>query len=117
MRLTSIRRNFTTVGPRVSNIQNAGDQPSAEGAGLARYLAHVVSEPIFDIPRLVEAACHQRFDRILSGGSPERSDARIPPGTELNVRRQAGVDEALGSGDRPFIERGDPGCERLYERV
>ena len=84
---------------------------------LARDLAQVVSEAIFDIPRLVEAARHQRFDPILGGRSPERSDARIPPGTELDVRRQAGVDEALGVSDRPFVELGDPGRERLYERV
>ncbi len=87
------------------------------GAGLARYLAHVVSEPIFDISWLVEAACHQRFDPILGGGSPQRRDARIPSGAELNVRRQAGVDEALGIGDCPFVEPGDPVCERLNERV
>jgi hypothetical protein len=65
----------------------------------------------------VETARRQRFDPILRGGSPGRSDARIPPGTELDVRRQAGVDEALSVGDRPFVESGDPGRERLYERV
>jgi hypothetical protein len=54
------------------------------GAGLAHDLAQVVSEPIFDIPRLV---------------------------------RQAGVDDALGVGDRPFVELGDPGRERLYECI
>ena len=85
--------------------------------GLARDFAQVVSEPIFDVPRLVEAARHQRLDSLLGGGSPERGDARIPPGAELDVRRQAGVDEALGVGDRPFVEPGDPGRERLYERV
>jgi hypothetical protein len=37
-----------------------------------------------------------------------------PTGTELDVRRQAVVDEALGVGDRPFVELGDPGRERLY---
>jgi len=76
--------------------------------GLARDLAQVVSEPIFDIPRLVEAARHKRLDPLLSGRSPERTDARIPPGAKLDVRRQAGVDEALGVGDRPFVEPGDP---------
>jgi hypothetical protein len=86
-------------------------------AGLARDLAQVVSESIFDIPRLVEAACDQRLDALLGGGSTERSDARIPPSAELDVRRQADVDEALGLSDRPFVELGDPGRERLYERV
>ncbi len=65
----------------------------------------------------MEAARHQRFDPLLGGGSPERTDARIPPGAELDVRRQAGVDEALGLCDRPFVELGDPGRERLYERI
>jgi hypothetical protein len=80
-------------------------------------LAQIESEPIFDIAGLVEAARHQRFDPILGRGSPERSDARIPPGTELDIRRQAGVNEALSVGDRPLIESGDPGCEGLYEGV
>src|SRR5208283_2602744 len=64
---------------------------TSSGGGLAHDLAQVVSEPIFDVPRLVEAARHQRFDPILGGGPRERSDARIPPGAELDVRRQAGV--------------------------
>ena len=84
-------------------------------AVLARYLAQVISEPIFDIPRLVEAACHQRLDPILGSGTPERSDACIPPSTELDIRREAGIDEALGVSDRPFVEAGDPGRERLNE--
>ena len=79
--------------------------------------AHVVSETIFDISRFVEAARHQRFDSILCGGSTERSDARIPSGTEFDVRRQAGVDESLRIGDRPFIEPGDSGSECRDERV
>src|SRR5271155_2164446 len=89
----------------------------ASGVGLACDLAQVVSQPIFDISRLVEAARHQRLDPLLGGRSPERSDARIPPGAELDVRRQAGVDEALGLGDRPFVELGDAGRERLYKRI
>ena len=86
-------------------------------ADLARELAQVVSEPIFDISRFVEAAGHQRFDPFLGGGSADRSHARIPTGGELDIRRQAGVDEPLGVGDRPFVEPSDPRRERLYERV
>ena len=89
----------------------------ASGAGLARDLAQVVSEAIFDIARLVEATRHERLDPVLGGGSPERSDARIPTRAQLDVRRQAGVDEALGVGDRPFVEPGDPGRERIDERL
>ena len=87
------------------------------GAGLARDLTQIIPEPIFDIPRFVEAARHQRFDPILGDRSPERSDTRIPPGVELDVRWQARIYEALGLADRPFVELGDPGCESLYESV
>src|SRR4051794_170175 len=68
------------------------------GASLALELAQVVSEAIFDFSRLVEAARHQCFEPVLGGGSPQRSDAGIPPGAEFQVRRQARVDEALGRG-------------------
>src|ERR1700691_3452221 len=86
-------------------------------AGLARDLAEVVCEPIFNISRLMESARHQILDPFLRSGSTERSDARIPPGAKLYVRWQAGVDEALGLSDCPFVELGDPGRERLYERI
>jgi hypothetical protein len=42
----------------------------ASGAGLD--LAQVVSEPIFNIPRLLEAARRERFDPFLGGGSTKR---------------------------------------------
>jgi hypothetical protein len=51
----------------------------------------------------VEAARHQRLDPLLCGKSTERSEARIPPRAELDVRRQAGVDKALGVGNRPPV--------------
>ena len=82
------------------------------GDGLAGDLAQVITEPIFDISGLVEAARDQLFDPILRGGSPKRRDARIPPSAELDVWRQAGVDETLGLSDRPFVELGDAGRER-----
>ena len=87
------------------------------GAGLARDLSQVVSEPIFDVAWLVEALRDEGFDSILGGGSTERSDAGVPSGAEFDIRRQAGIDEALGLGDRPFVEPGDPGRERFYECV
>src|SRR5579872_708232 len=65
----------------------------------------------------MEAAGHQGFDPILGGRSPERSDAGIPTGAEFDVRRQAGVNEALCVGNRPFIEPGNASCERIHERV
>src|ERR1700683_1911385 len=106
-----LKRCYDSVGI------SSGLSSDSSGAGLARDLAQIVSEPIFDISWLVEAARHQRFDPFLGSRSPERSEARIPPGTELDVRRQAGVDEAFSVGDRPFVELGDPGRERFYERI
>src|SRR5260370_5028620 len=84
-------------------------------ADLARELAQVVSEPIFDISRFVETARHQRFDPLLGGGSAHRRHARIPPGGELDLRRQAFVDAPLGAGDRPFVEPSAPRLAPLYE--
>ena len=84
---------------------------------LACDLTQVVPEPIFDIPWLVEAARDQRLDPVLGSRSTKRSDARISPSAELYVRPQARVDEALGVTNRPFVELGDSGRERLNERV
>ena len=80
-----LRKMFRLSSGRVS--------ASSDGVGncsdtsLAMNLLQVIFESIFDIPRLVEAALHQRFDSILCSRSSERSDARIPPGAELDVRR------------------------------
>src|SRR5579862_6648284 len=115
----STQKTFETCTPGLASntaILNSSTLRMAAGAGLTD-LAQVVSEPIFDIPRLVEAARHQRFDPILGGRSPERSNARIPPRAELDVGWQAGVDETLGVGDRPFVKPRDPGRERVDERV
>src|SRR5580698_2774853 len=89
---------------------------SASGwrAGLARELANVVSEPLFDIPGLVEPAREQCLDAFLRGRPPQRRYARIPPGAELDVGRQAGVDETLGVGDSPLVKPGDPGRQRVH---
>ena len=107
---------FRTGSQRVPSA-TSGVRNQVGRAGLPPDLPQVVSESIFDIPGFVEAALHQRFDSTLCCRSPERSDARIPPRAEFDIRRQCGVDEALGLGDRPFIELGDPRRERLYEHI
>ena len=83
----------------------------------SRDFTQVVSKAVFDVSRLVEATRHQRLDPLPAGGSPERSDSRIPLRAELDIWRQAGVYEALGLSDRPFVELGDPGCKRPYECI
>jgi hypothetical protein len=52
---------------RHTNLLNLPELRIASGAGLARDLVQVVSESIFDIARLVEAARQQRFDPLLGG--------------------------------------------------
>src|SRR5438128_4993003 len=51
----------TSACIKVTRLETGGD-------GLAGDLAQVVSEPIFDIARLVEAARHESFDTVLSSG-------------------------------------------------
>src|SRR4051794_11916364 len=80
-------------------------------------LAQIVSESIFHFAWLVEAACVQCLDSRLGRGSPERSNAGIPPGADLHVRGQAGVYETLGICDRPFVELCDPSGQRLHKGV
>src|SRR5690349_11760120 len=87
------------------------------GAGLARDQSQVVSQPILGVAWLVEALRHEGFDSILGGWSTERSDAGVPSGAEFDIRRQAGIDEALGLADRPFVELGDAVRECFYECV
>src|SRR5260370_39860055 len=70
---------------------------------LARELARVVSEAIFDISGFVEAARHQRFDPLLRSGSADRTHARTPPVRDVILRRQPGVDAGRGVSARPFV--------------
>src|ERR1700721_3045220 len=73
---------------------------SAQALGLARDLTDVVSQSIFDVSRLVEAARHQRFDPLLGGGAADRTTARIPP---------AGERELAAVARRPATDEGDGG--------
>src|SRR5262249_14811598 len=84
----------------------------------AHKLSHVISQSILCIARFVKASFHQRLDPLLRGWSYNRSEARIPPSCDLDIRWQASsVDKALGINDCPPVERGDPGRERLDKAV
>jgi hypothetical protein len=65
----------------------------------------------------MEPAREQSLNAFLRGGTPQRRDARVPPGAELDVRRQAGIDEALGVGDCLLVKPGNPGRQRVHECV
>jgi hypothetical protein len=65
----------------------------------------VISQPLFDIAGPVEAALHQCLYSGLAGGSPERSEKRIPLRRNFRVRRQTGnINQALGFRDGLFVE-------------
>jgi hypothetical protein len=68
---------------------------AASRFGFAHELAQVIPEPVFDIPRLVEPTRDQGLAVFLRGGPSQRRDARVPASANLDVRRQAGVDQAL----------------------
>src|SRR5262249_11926227 len=86
--------------------------------GLSADLADVMSQTVFYISRFVKASLHQFLDPLLRGRAHDRGKAHIPLGCNFEVRRQAGhVDEVFGLGDRPLVERCDPGCERVHKPV
>src|SRR4051794_15628200 len=80
-------------------------------------LAQVVPEASFHITRRVEAARVQSLYPILGRGASQRSNTRIPPRSDLDIRWQTGVHQALRVRDRPFVELCDAGRERLDESV
>src|SRR5713226_2813447 len=84
----------------------------------AAELTHVVSEPIFNIARLVEATLHQCVDSPAAGRARKGGKKCVPLGLNLNVGRQAGyVDKVLGVSDRLFVERSNPHGQRVDESI
>src|SRR5258706_1823311 len=81
-------------------------------------LSHGESESIFGVSGLLEPLLQEGLDSLLGCRSFDGGHAGIPAGSDLDIGRQTGfVHEALGVGDRPLVERGDPGCECLDEVV
>src|SRR6266404_298777 len=78
----------------------------------------MISEPIFDIAGMMEAALHQRLDSELAGGAAQRGEESVPFERDFRVGRQACyVNQTLGVSDRPFVERCDPSCQRIDKRI
>src|SRR6476659_9876707 len=87
-------------------------------SALSSELSDVESEPIFRVSGLLEPLLQERFDSLLRCWSLDGGHAGVPARSDFDVGRKAGfVHEALGVGDRPLVERGDPGCERVDEIV
>src|SRR4051794_34715231 len=81
-------------------------------------LSHGESESIFRVSRRLEPVLQKGLDPFLRRRSLDGGHAGVPARSDLDVGRQAGfVDEALGVGERPLVERGDPGCQCVDEVV
>src|SRR4051794_2233996 len=91
---------------------------SMSALALEAELSHGESESILRVARGLEPLFHKGCDSFLSRWSLDGRHAGVPAGSDFDVGRQAGfVDEALGVGDRPLVERGDPGCEGVDEGI
>src|SRR2546421_6801224 len=87
-------------------------------SALGSELPYVESESIFRVSGLLEPLLQEGFDAFLRRRSLDGGHAGVPARSDFDVGRQAGVvDEVLGVGDRPLVERGDPGCECVDETV
>src|SRR6266568_4115360 len=84
----------------------------------ATILADEFSQVIFCIARFAKASPNQLLDPLLCGWSCHRSNARVPPGFDFDIRRQTSdVDKAPGIHDCPFVEGGDSGGKRIDKSV
>src|SRR5207244_11857604 len=84
----------------------------------APMLPHKISQVIFCIAGFAKASPNQLLDPLLCGWSCHRSNARVPPGFDFDIRRQTSeVDKAPGVHDGPFVEGGDSAGERIDKSV
>src|ERR1700730_16468829 len=84
----------------------------------AAMLSDEISQAIFCIAGFAKASPNQLLDPLLCGWSCHRSNARVPPGFDFDIRRQTSdVDKAPGIHDCSFVERGDSGGKRIDKSV
>src|SRR4051794_5744854 len=77
-------------------------------------LPQIDSQAIFCVSGLMKSLREKRLDPSLRSRSRDRGHARVPAGSDLDIRRQAGgIHEALGVCDRPFVKRGDAPRQRV----
>src|SRR3984957_16569159 len=84
----------------------------------AAMLSDEISQAIFCIAGFTKASPNQLLDPLLCSWSCHRSNARVPPGFDFDIRRQTSdVDKAPGIHDCPFVEGGDSGGKRVDKSV
>src|SRR5580700_29167 len=74
----------------------------------APMLSDKVSEAIFCVAGFAKASPNQLLDPFLGGWSCHRSNARVPPGFDFDIRGQTSdVDKPPGVHDCAFVEGRD----------
>src|SRR6266446_5203093 len=84
----------------------------------ARVLSYQITQARLCITGFAKASPNQPLDPLLCSWSCHRSNTRVPPGFDFDIRRQTSdVDEAPGIHDCPFVEGGDSGGKRIDKSV
>src|ERR1700730_640114 len=84
----------------------------------AAMLSDEISQAIFCIAGFSKASPNQLLDPLLCGWSCHRSNARVPPGFDFDIRRPTrDVDKAPGIHECPFVEGGDSAGKRIDKSV
>src|SRR5579872_3621004 len=84
----------------------------------AAMVADELSQAIFCLAGFAKASPNQLLDPLLCSWPCHRSNARIPPGFDFDVRRQTGdVDKAPDIQEGRFVDGGDSGSKCIDKSV
>src|SRR6201989_1180174 len=84
----------------------------------AAMLSNEISQIIFCIAGFAKATPNQLLEPLLCGWSCPRSNARVPPRFDFDIRRQTSdIDKAPDIHDYSFVEGGDSGGKRVDKFV
>src|SRR5216683_4869919 len=117
---SSLRRCSAVAGRGLSTPETLSFESEFIGFApcSATMLADEFSQVIFCIAGFAKASPNQLLDPLLCGWSCHRSNARVPPGFDFDIRRQTSdVDKAPSIHDCAFVERGDSAGKRIDKFV
>src|SRR6266700_291929 len=117
---SSLRRCSAVAGRGLSTPESLSFESEFIGFApcSATMLADEFSQVILCIAGFAKASPNQLLDPLLCGWSCHRGNARVPPGFDLDIRRQTSdVDQAPGVHDCPFVEGGDSVGKRIDKSV
>src|SRR5882724_7305203 len=92
--------------------------PSCPNRCSAPIRPHKIPQASFCVAGFAKASPNQLLDPLLCGWSCHRSNARVPPRFDFDIRRQTSdVDKASDIHDCSFVEGGDSGGKRIDKSV